>query len=171
MAGWSHGIECAEDERIQRIQKRLGLSTVLDSHVTSLDILRIGRNAIGYRHVSSEEAALKNSSEGISYGCSLNISLIRDENDRSIFAGMDDKVRWGEFYASLIRMYEKAIDQFILTSYSVNLIFAIISASKRQKSSIANRVVLINTSPIYDRRFLTAYNGWPKLDTKLAKIS
>lgn len=92
-----------------------------DSHVTSLDILRIGRALVGYRHVSTEMLAQDNAKNGITAGCALNLSFgSSNEEFAAPFANLDQKILSGENCDQLIQQYEYAITQFIVASIDLD---------------------------------------------------
>ncbi|NGX49665.1 MAG: hypothetical protein K940chlam5_01264 [Candidatus Anoxychlamydiales bacterium] len=91
------------------------------SHITSQDIIRIGKSLIGYRHVSTEEQAQENACRGVADGCSLNISFCPSESGEAIFENLDLKISSGKHCEDLIKKYEVAITEFIDNSIRMDI--------------------------------------------------
>lgn len=119
--GWIEGRQCAFWAST-RVEIDLPPEPA-DSHVTRDDILAIGPKLIGYRHVSTEEHAQNDATNGIPDGCALNLSFCNCESeyDTAKFKDLDVRVGRGEDCAALIGEYEQAITEFIAISVGMDL--------------------------------------------------
>ena len=146
-SGWKTGIEHAS---WSGTELKIDLPPEpANSHISSDDVIRIGRSLIGYRHVSSEDLAQENATKGIPDGCSLNISFCRGERDnKALFKDLYLKIKRGEDCGELIKQYETAITDFILSSIGMD--FEHPPATYREFLSSIDRT-----------RFMLVRTGWP----------
>lgn len=94
-----------------------------DLHFTKEDILLIGRCIVGLRHVSSEDHAHQNATEGIKNGCSINASFHGGNSidTLSTTALLDDRVRDGKDCSLEIYEYEQLLKRFIRDSIGLDI--------------------------------------------------
>lgn len=88
-----------------------------DSHFRVEDIKKIGSRALGLRHVSSEAQAQREVLQGMSNGCSLNISFRQTAgrySGENVFQDLHEKSP--EEIATLLPQFEKGINTFIRNS-------------------------------------------------------
>ena len=96
-----------------------------EKHFRIDDIQRMANKAIGLRHVSSEEAATHELSNGVAFGCSFNLTFKQSEHGDIGFSRLPEELAdpalSQEAKSKTLTKYEAAVDGHIMQSLVMDL--------------------------------------------------